>query len=289
VKNEKGETAVLPGWSPAPDNLWACLDSTIPEAREHIASVFKTFRSWGFTYFKLDGLQYGLQKGVRRDPDATAVSAFRLLLKTIREAVPDAMIMGCSEPFLPCLGLVDNARVSNDTSRYFSGHGVPANGLQLGCNIRDTFRITLSNFFIFDRWFRADPDVIMARQDNAFYSRNEAKFSVLGGIMTGVSLTSDHLGKINPNRNALLAKAQDIRMRDARPFNCAANAWADTFEGEINGKRAVAVVNFSDSISVRSLESLQMPQACIDLIDDKKVIHEINLAPHDAVLLVSAD
>lgn len=286
VKNEQGETVVLPGWSPAPDNLWACLDSTIPEAREHIASVFKTFRSWGFTYFKLDGLQYGLQKGCRRDPDATAVSAFRLLLKTIREAVPDALIMGCSEPFLPCLGLVDNARVSNDTSRYFTGHGVPPHALQLGCNIRDTFRITLSNFYIFDRWFRADPDVIMARQDNAFYSRSEAKFSVLGGIMTGVSLTSDHLGKINPNRNALLAKAQDIRMRDVRPMNSKPCVWDREFEGTIDGKRAVALVNDTEAPLTWKMADLGLPENCIDLLDDKKIFNEVTIDPHDALLLV---
>lgn len=286
VKDENGETAVLPGWSPEPDNLWACLDATIPEVREHIANVFKTFRSWGFTYFKLDGLYFGLQKGRRRDPEATTVSAFRLLLKTIREAVPDGVIMGCSEPFLPCLGLIDNARVSNDTSRYYSGHG-SGGGNQLGCSIIDSFHISLGNFFTFDRWFRADPDVVMARQDNAFYSRNEAKISVLAAIMTGVSLTSDHLGTINPDRNALLAKAQNIRMRNVMPFNVTPNIWPRTFEGTVEGKRAVALVNDTESPLSWKMEHLRMPEKCSDLLDEKTVIHEITLVPHDAVLLVA--
>ena len=285
VRNANGETAVLPGWSPAPDNMWACLDPTVPEAREHIANVFKTFRSWGFTYFKLDGLYYGLQKGIRRDPDATSVSAFRLLLKTIREAVPDARIMACSEPFLPCLGLVDNARMSNDTSRFFHGHGTPPNALQLGCNILDTFRITMSNFFMFDRWFRCDPDSIMARQENAFYSRNEAKISVLSGIMTGVALTSDHLGKINANRNELLAKAQNIRMRDARPMKVVPNTWPREFEGTIDGQRAVALINDTEAPITWQMADLNLPEECRDLLDERKVIGEITLDPHDAVLL----
>ncbi|MBQ9755853.1 MAG: alpha-galactosidase [Lentisphaeria bacterium] len=287
VKDENGETAVLPGWSPAPDNLWACLDATIPEVREHIAHVFKTFRSWGFTYFKLDGLLFGLQKGRRRDPEATTISAFRLLLKTIREAVPDALIMGCSEPFLPCLGLVDNARVSNDTSRYYSTY-VPGGAIQLGCNIIDTFRISMGNFFTFDRWFRADPDVVMARQDNAFYSRNEAKISVLGGIMTGVSLTSDHLGTINPDRNRLLAKAQDIRMHDPRPLHAQPNIWPREYEGFIDGKRAVALVNDTEKPLTWKMADITMSEECFDLLDDKKVFHEITLDPHDAVLLIQA-
>ena len=286
VKKENGETAVLPGWSPAPDHLWACLDATIPEVREHIANVFKTFRSWGFTYFKMDGLYFGLQKGVRRDPSATTISAFRLLLETIRNAVPDSVIMACSEPFLPCLGLVDNARMSNDTSRYFRKDEA---AWRCDCSITDAFNITLSNFWMFDRWFRCDPDVVMARQNNAFYSRNESKISVLGGIMTGVSFTSDHLGLIDPDRNALLGKAQDIRMRKVQPFNCIPNKWAETFEGEIEGRRAVAVINFSNKAKIQTLESLQMPEKCVDLLDGRRVLHTLTLEPHDAVLLVSAE
>ena len=288
VKNEHGETATLPGWSPAPDNHWACLDSTNPEAREHIANVFKTFRSWGFTYFKMDGLYFGLQKGIRRDPDATSVSAFRLLLKTIREAVPDAVLMACSEPFLPCLGLVDNARVSNDTSRYFHGTQEPKNApQQCGCSIADAFHISLANFWCFDRWFRADPDVVMARQDNAFYTRGQAKISVLGGIMTGVSFTSDHLGTINPERNALLAKAQDIRMRDVRPLNTVPNIWPMEFEGTVNGKRAVALVNDTPAVKVWKLADLGLPEHVYDLLDDRKVFHEITMNGEDAALLTS--
>ena len=256
------------------------------EVREHIANVFKTFRSWGFTYFKLDGLYFGLQKGRRRDPEATTVSAFRLLLKTIRDAVPDAVIMGCSEPFLPCLGLIDNARVSNDTSRYYSGHGT-GGAMQLGCSIIDAFNISLGNFYTFDRWFRADPDVIMARQDNAYYSRNEAKFSVLAGIMTGVSLTSDHLGTINPDRNALLAKAQDIRMRDVLPYQAMPNFWPRAYEGTINGERAVALVNDTDKPLTWKMADIEMAESCVDLLDEKTVIHEITLESHDAVLLVA--
>ena len=288
VKNERGETATLPGWSPAPDNHWACLDSTNPEAREHIANVFKTFRSWGFTYFKMDGLYFGLQKGIRRDPDATSVSAFRLLLKTIREAVSDSVLMACSEPFLPCLGLVDNARVSNDTSRYFYSAREPKNAPQgCGCSITDAFHISLANFWCFDRWFRADPDVVMARQDNALYTRGQAKISVLSGIMTGVSLTSDHLGTINPERNALLAKAQDIRMREVRPLNSIPNIWPMEFEGTVNGKRAVALVNDTPAVKVWKLADLGLPEQVYDLLDDRKVFHEITMNGEDAALLTA--
>jgi alpha-galactosidase len=288
VKNERGETATLPGWTLPPDNHWACLDVTIPEAREHIANVFKTFYSWGYTYFKMDGLYFGLQKGLRHDPNATSVSAYRLLLKTIREAVPNSLIMACSAPFLPSLGLADNVRVSNDTSRYFYSYKEPKNAPQPnGVSIADAFHVTMSNFWFFDRWFRADPDVIMARQDNAFYTRGQAKISVLSGIMTGISLTSDHLGTINPERNALLAKAQNIRMHNARPMNSIPNIWPMEFEGTIEGKRAVALVNDTAGSKTWKLAELGLPEHCYDLLDDKKVFHEITMNGEDAALLVA--
>ena len=287
VKNEQGENVTLVGWTPPPDHLWACLDPTIPEVREHIAGVFKTFRSWGYTYFKMDGLCFGLQRGIRRDPNATMVSAYRLLLKTIREAVPDCLLMACSAPFLPSLGLVDNARVSNDTSRYFHVESTGKNAPQTcGCSIQDTFHISMSNFWFFDRWFRADPDVVMARQDNAFYTRNQAKISVLGGIMTGVSLTSDHLGTINPDRNALLAKAQNIRMRGVRPLNSEPNIWPMEFEGRVDGRRAVALVNDMPGVKTWKLADLGLPEHCCDLLDDRPVFHEISMNGEDAALLV---
>ena len=156
-----------------------------------------------------------------------------------------------------------------------------------GCSIMDAFHISLANFWMFDRWFRADPDVVMARQDNAFYTRNEAKFSVLPAIMTGLAFTSDHLGTINRGRNELLAKAQNIRMRNVRPYRSKPNIWPMLFEGEIDGKRAVAVANYSSDNMVWSMEELQLPEYCFDLLDDKAVVHEISLDAHDAVLLIA--
>ncbi|MBO7146519.1 MAG: alpha-galactosidase [Lentisphaeria bacterium] len=287
VKNEQGIPVTQVAWGP--DDQWGCLDATIPEVREHIVNIFKTFYSWGFTYFKLDGLYFGLQRGIRKDPGATPVSAFRLLLKTIRDAVPDAMIMGCSEPLLPCVGLIDNGRVSNDTSRYFRAPNQPSNAPELcNCSIIDAFHLSMANFWLFDRWFRADPDSMMVRQDNAYYTRNQAKISVLSGIMSGVALTSDHLGTINPDRNALLAKAQDIRMKNARPMRSIANQWPMEFEGTIDGKHAVALINDTDTLKTWTLAELNLPEICTDLLDEKKVIHEISIDPGDAVLLMEA-
>ena len=106
--------------------------------------------------------------------------------------------------------------------------------------------------------------------------------------MTGVSLTSDHLGTINPDRNRLLAKAQDIRMHDPRPLHAQPNIWPREYEGFIDGKRAVALVNDTEKPLTWKMADITMSEECFDLLDDKKVFHEITLDPHDAVLLIQA-
>ena len=285
VHDAHGKAIAIRGWSPAPDRDWVTLDPTVPEAREHLRHVFTTFRSMGFTYFKMDALGYALINGVRHDPNATPVSAFRLGLQTIRDAVPDSRLLVCCPPFMACLGLAENARVSNDTSRYFDDSN-RRNFPISGCDIRTAARLTLAHWWKYDRWFRCDPDSLMARQDNAWYNRCEAKYSVLTGILTGVCLTSDHLARIGTDRNRLLGVAQRIRMRNVRPLDWPAGSWPKLMEGTVNGKYAVAIFNDSESKGTWKFEEIGLPAECKELLEDAVYSNEITLEPHDAALLI---
>ena len=287
VKDEHGEILTHTGWTPPPDHLWACLDTTQDEVCEHLVHIFKTFREMGYRYIKMDGLNYGLFEGVRSDRNATPISAYRKGLQVIRDAVPDCLLMACTAPFMASMGLVDNIRVSNDTSRDYMTGEKTRNHPFFSCSIAAAVRLSLSHFWKFDRWFRCDPDALMARQDNAFYTRGEAKMSILSGILTGISITSDNLATIAPDRLALLGKAQDLRMRNARPVLKQGTflEWPSVFEGTIDGVRAVAVMNETSSPVKYFFSELGLPEECIDLLEDKNYTHEIELAPHDAVLL----
>ena len=127
----------------------------------------------------------------------------------------------------------------------------------------------------------------MARQDNAYYTYGEAKMSILSGILTGVSITSDNLATIAADRLALLGKAQNLRMRNARPILKPGTflEWPSVFEGTIDGVRAVAVMNETQSPVKYNFSELGLPEECTDLLEDKTYTHEIELAPHDAILL----
>ena len=243
-----------------------------------------------YTYFKMDGLGYGLAVGRRHDPDATPVSAFRLALKAIRDAVPDATLLGCCPPFMPSLGLVDNCRVSGDTSRYYQSPGPAFANFDSdnGCSIRNAMHVTMANWWKFDRWFRCDPDTLMARQDNAFYTYGEAKMSVLTGIITGVCITSDNLGTIAPDRLALLGRAQNLRLRDAKPFEWPKNYWPQVFEGTVDGRKAVAIFNDCDHEMAYEFEKYGLPEECDELLDVPSVRKKkIILPAHDAALIVA--
>ncbi len=289
VKKENGQVLEISGWSPPPDNLWVCLDATQKVVREHLKNVFQTFRSWGFSYFKMDGLGFGLPQGLRSDEKATAVSAFRQGLKAIRDAVPDATLLGCCPPFLACLGLVDNCRVSPDTGRYWyapSDHVLNCDGGPTP-GIASALHSTVSCFWMYDRFFRADPDTLMARQDNAWYTLGEARISVMTGILTGVAITSDNLGTIAPERLELLGRAARYRLRDAQPLEWPLDRWPQIFEGTVDGRRGIALINDSPESVTYDFAKLGLTGTAEEVLQPAGPMNgSITLPPHDAALLI---
>ena len=242
---DKDETLIFNGWSAPPDQFWMCLDPTIPAVQEHMKATFQKFFQKGFRFFKLDGLGFSLPEGRRHEPQATSVSAYRLGLEVIRKAVPEATILGCGAPFLPSVGLVDHCRVSNDTGREWSlPRQFPnSDGNPMPPGICNALHGTLANWWMIDRWFRADPDAVMARQDNANYTIGEARLSVLTAIITGVAVTSDRLETISPERRSLLSCAANYRLQNPLPEAWECDSWPQIFTGTYNGLRAAAILN----------------------------------------------
>ncbi len=285
VKGEDGRPLVAKGWSPPPDDRWATLDTTQPAVLDHLRDIFRTFRKWGYTYFKMDGLGFALTDGVRSDPQATPVSAFRLGLQAIREAVPDSFLLACSQHFLPCVGLVDGARFSDDTSAWAPEA------------LQRAFDTSLARFWMFEKLFEADPDVLIARQDVGRQTLGESRISVLSGILTGFALTSDHLGTIAPDRLALLERGATMRVRDVKPmFPLGAPPWRwpHAFTGTFEGRRAWALVNPSGAKEnqlwrLADLEGHDASAPVEELLHPMgRMGDTVIVPPGDAVLLVEA-
>lgn len=290
VKDPTGAPLVFSGWSPPPDNFWACLDATKPAVREHIRKFMTHFHKMGFRYFKLDGLAFGLPDGVYSDPDATPVSAFRLAMKEIRESVPDSIILGCCPPFMACLGFTDICRVSCDTAPLWTREDpvYPANSSEFTNGIKCAVQGTLSNWWKNDVWFKCDPDVIMAREDKADYTIGEARLSAAMGILTGIALTSDHLGKISPERFKILERAARYRLKNAYPVDEAVNRWPYTFTGTVDGKPAALLLNLSGKEKNWNFTDYDLPEICSEtLIGMGYVRNSLTLPPHDAALVIA--
>ncbi|MFF7290566.1 glycoside hydrolase family 36 protein [Streptomyces griseorubiginosus] len=155
------------------------LDTTHPEAAAWLADVFRTLRSEGFDYFKVDFLYAGALEGVRHT-DADALTAYRDGIRLIREAIgPDAYLLGCGAPILPSVGLFDAMRVSPDTAP----HRRPEAGdfSQPG---QDPAEFTGAG----RQWQHGvlwvnDPDCLMARPAVETRERWAAHVAATGGLM----------------------------------------------------------------------------------------------------------
>ncbi len=284
------------GWGIEPHHYWACLDFSRKDVQEHIRRVFETFYDWGFRYFKLDGGGFSAPSGKRSVPEATGVSSLRVGLRVLREAVRDSVVLGCAIPYLPSIGLVDHSRVSSDTGESWQMWGLPG---QLPQNydpsvpnppgmpgLEHALQGTLSNWWMFDRWFRADPDVIIVRKERSQLTIGEARMSALSGIVTGIAITSDRLDKIDNERLAILKKSANIRITNLRPVEYKDKAWLNVFSGYIDGAYSVAIFNYSDIKRKWSLKDLGFTGSAEELLHPLgKINGSIEVPSHDAVLL----
>ena len=295
VKDGDGEPITFKGWSPEPDHLWVCLDTSRTDVIKHLEHVYSTLYEWGFRYFKLDGLLFGTMRGIRRLAESTGISCYRDGLKVVKSSVKDSIVLACGSGSLETVGLVDNARVGLDTGKQWQSWGLPTFEHKADTSepvdpcfpsLENALHTTLARWWQYDRFYRADPDVIMARQENTSLTIGEARMSCLAAIITGVAFTSDNLDKVDSERLELLRLASDIRVHQVRPFDWKHKIWPHVYEGKIDGKRTVAIFNFSDKMTW-SLSDLHFSQPCKELLHPLGMIRKkIVVNSHDAALLV---
>ncbi len=297
VCDRSGKPWYIQGWSPAPNNEWVCLDVSRLDVQKHLYNIYETFYNWGFRYFKFDGGGFSAPAGIRCQPQATGISCLRDGLKLIRKAVKDSVILGCGMPFLASVGLVDHNRVSSDTGKTWLAWGLPTVVGQeidksqpcspVAPSLKNAVYGTLCRWWQYDRWFRADPDVVMARDENTELTIAEARISTLTAIITGVAFTSDRLDRIGKDRLRLLSLAAKLRIRDIKPIDWENRVYSYLFEGRIENHKAIAVFNYSEYSMKLKLSELNMPAGSQELLHPlEKVGKFIEIAPHDAVLLV---
>lgn len=203
------------------------LDLTLPEVREHVTRLVKLIHSWGYDYFKMDGLWTGscteqiyVNDGYRddkigthqpfHDRFATNIEAYRSGLKLIREAVgPDVFFSGCNvsqnmRSLGGSIGLVDSMRIGPD-------NGTGWNDLIVG-PVRGT-RL----YFLHGRVWWNDPDPSYVR---ASVPLHHARFITSWVAVSGTfNLNSDWIPGLPPERIDVMRRTMPAHGAQARPVD----------------------------------------------------------------------
>lgn len=132
----------------------AALDVTHPEARAFALDQLRALWSAGFRVFKLDFLFGAAISGRRREP-ITGLESYARWMRAIREALPEAHLIGCGAPLLPSVGWFDSMRTGPDVA--FAPSPEP-----LYVFYAAQARQTAARAFT-DAWWAVDPDVVLLR------------------------------------------------------------------------------------------------------------------------------
>ncbi|WP_327315265.1 glycoside hydrolase family 36 protein [Streptomyces sp. NBC_01235] len=182
------------------------LDTTHPEAAAYLTDVFRTLRTEGYDYFKVDFLYAGALDGVRHDRSADPLTAYRSGIELIRAAIgPEAYLLGCGAPILPSIGLFDAMRVSPDTAPHRRPEADDYS--QPG---QDPAEFTgVGRQWQHGRLWVNDPDCLMARPAVETRERWAAHVEATGGLMASSDrlLSLDEWG-VNTTRRLLTGVIQ---------------------------------------------------------------------------------
>jgi hypothetical protein len=145
VHNAGGKPIQIVGYPP--DERIYVLDSTYPGAQDYLRRTYRTMvREWGVRYFKFDFMDDTAIEGFHYRAGTTALQAQRIGLEVIRKAVgEDVLIDKDGSPMLNPVGLVDEGRISTDTSHSFEGSKTAAAGIA-------------ARYYMHHNFFVNDPD-----------------------------------------------------------------------------------------------------------------------------------
>jgi alpha-galactosidase len=188
VKDENGEPKVAYiNWR---KNIYA-LDTTHPEAQEHLINIFLNMKNNGIHYFKIDFLFAGAIPG-KRYLDTTPIEAYNIGMKIIREAAGEDFVLGCGAPILPSIGYVDGMRISADTAPFYKTNDLDF----VYPNAYFALRNVITRYFMNGKWWWNDPDCLLLRtEDTELNDKIIEMYSYVSGLLNNMILQSDDLSK----------------------------------------------------------------------------------------------
>ena len=243
------------------------LDCTLPEVRNWIGQLFaKVSKKWGYDYFKLDFLTYGVG-GSHSNTEVTKGKALRLALKTIRESVGEKKFINITGPISVGLGLADGSRLGYDV--WPSWEGI----VYWGMGIKPCVRAAAVNYYLNNRVYRNDPDCLVTSSPQLSLDQARAWASLIA-LSGGMIFLSDDLTKLASERVKIATKILPSYGKSARLL--------DLFEREYPGIWHLKVRKNFDSWDVLGLFNWDYTRSHMEVS-----FKELGLEPNEDYLEVS--
>ncbi len=184
------------------------LDGAHPKAQQWLFDLArKVVREWGYDYLKIDYLAWATG-GSGHYGGLTHAEAYRAGLGAIRDgAGTEAFLLGCGAPLQQAAGLVNGMRIGPDVDASWAGIQAPAR------------TAGLRGFYQRSAWL-SDPDCLVVRPP---LSAPEAQaWASLVAVSGGLTMFSDDLPKLPPERVPLLQRTLPVAPVAARPIGAMA-------------------------------------------------------------------
>ncbi len=225
LKNAHGMMLVQSALNVGEKLDYTFFDFSNPAACDYFRNVLSTIRrDWGFDYFKIDFLRYGVNQFIQssvgadteivpHDPSLTSFERIHRGLAAMREGMGrDAYFLGCSAVFGPTFGHVDGLRVGADIN--------PSVKQYRKCALD-----ALGNFYLHGKVVYNDADYLVVRaredqddtrvkapnKDGRDLTLNEAElWTHFVALCGGPRLNSDNLIILREKRRALFRFAAEF-------------------------------------------------------------------------------
>lgn len=184
------------------------LDLENADALEYIRRCLNHYLDMGFGFFKLDFLYAAClprYEGLTRAQAAARAFAF------LRDALGDALILGCGAPVSSSAGRFDYLRVGPDVSLDFDDKWFMRRMHRERVSTKVTLQNTVYRSFADGRMFGCDPDVFLLRDRNTKLSPEQRRaLLTLNALFGSVLMTSDNLAEYDEAKKALLAQGLEL-------------------------------------------------------------------------------
>ncbi len=254
LKGEDGKAKINWKWYWKPNPNCYQLDTSHPEAFDHVVNVFKQLAAEDVSYFKIDFIgSQGKESFYPFDQKYTrGWSVFRRTLQAVREGAGDAFVRYCQAPPLMSVGLADGAYGGDDTA----DAGVPG----MFRVLRDNAKILATSYWLNDRAYRREVCDMSMRMHASI---EEARVRAAMMTLANASISwSDELTFLPPSRLRMMQQCLPAGNPAMRPIDLferdIPSIWHIKTKNEADAWDVVGLFNFNDKAESRSVRFEQL-------------------------------